>query len=249
MTEENKLVAKVDDVEIHQDQVMEFVRGMDPNLSQQFRSEEGVKQVIQELINQELLLMDAKKKGLDKDQEFQDALEKTKDNLLKSYAFSKTIDGVKATEEDGKEYYEKYKEHFVVPESVTASHILVDEEEKAKDLKKQLDEGASFEDLAKEHSTCPSKEAGGNLGTFTPGQMVEPFDKKVFSMEVGEISDPVKTEFGYHLIQLNDKNEGGEKPYEEVKEQCLREALRLKQQKAYLDRISELEKDHEITLY
>jgi len=88
---------------------------------------------------------------------------------------------------------------------VRASHILVDDKDKAENIKKQIDNGKSFEKLAKEASNCPSSEKGGDLGFFGKGQMVKPFERKVFDMDVGDVSKPVKTEFGYHLIKKTDE--------------------------------------------
>ncbi len=84
---------------------------------------------------------------------------------------------------------------------VTASHILVKNEHEVKDLQAKLAEGKSFESLAKEFSQCPSGRDGGNLGSFGKGQMVAPFETAAFALKVGEISGPVKTQFGYHLIK------------------------------------------------
>jgi peptidyl-prolyl cis-trans isomerase C len=86
--------------------------------------------------------------------------------------------------------------------SVRASHILVDSLAKATDLKAKVDAGDSFEDLAKANSSCPSGREGGDLGWFTRGMMVKPFEESCFSMTVGEVSAPVQTQFGYHLIKL-----------------------------------------------
>jgi len=90
---------------------------------------------------------------------------------------------------------------------VRASHILVDDESMAKDLKKQIEGGASFEAVAKEHSSCPSSAKGGDLGWFGKGQMVKPFEDAAFSTPEGQLSNPVKTQFGYHLIKVT-----GQKP-------------------------------------
>jgi peptidyl-prolyl cis-trans isomerase C len=84
----------------------------------------------------------------------------------------------------------------------TASHILVSSEKECLDLKAKLDNGAAFDSLAKEHSTCPSGKQGGDLGEFGPGQMVKEFDEVVFSGEVGKVHGPVKTQFGYHLLKI-----------------------------------------------
>lgn len=86
-----------------------------------------------------------------------------------------------------------------------ASHILVPTSAECEKLKKDIEGGAKFEDLAKKHSKCPSGQQGGDLGSFGPGQMVPEFDKVVFSGEVGKVLGPVKTEFGYHLIKVTSR--------------------------------------------
>ena len=90
---------------------------------------------------------------------------------------------------------------------VKASHILVQTEEEALKLKDEIVNGKDFAQAAKEASLCPSKANGGDLGYFRRGQMVKEFEDAVFSMEIGQISNPVKTQFGYHLIKLTDKQD------------------------------------------
>jgi len=84
----------------------------------------------------------------------------------------------------------------------SARHLLVDTEEQCLELKAQIEAGADFADVAKEHSNCPSKAQGGDLGSFGPGQMVAEFDKVVFSADLNTVQGPVKTQFGYHLLEV-----------------------------------------------
>jgi len=88
---------------------------------------------------------------------------------------------------------------------VTAKHILVADEATATDLKTQIENGAEFGELAKQHSSCPSGRSGGSLGTFGPGRMVPEFDHVCFNSAVGEVHGPVKTQFGYHLIEITSR--------------------------------------------
>ena len=94
-----------------------------------------------------------------------------------------------------------------MPIFVKASHLLVKTEEEALKLKEQIKDGKDFAKAAKEVSLCPSGQNGGDLGYFTKGQMVKEFEDAAFSMEVGEVSNPIKTQFGYHLIYLTDKKD------------------------------------------
>ncbi|NOZ53705.1 MAG: peptidylprolyl isomerase [Gammaproteobacteria bacterium] len=88
-----------------------------------------------------------------------------------------------------------------------ARHILVESQEKCEDLKNQIESGADFADIAKQHSQCPSGQQGGGLGEFSPGQMVKEFDQVVFSGELGKVHGPVETQFGYHLIEITRRND------------------------------------------
>ncbi len=89
----------------------------------------------------------------------------------------------------------------------SARHILVKTEQACEDLKKKIEGGADFADMAREHSDCPSGEQGGDLGEFSPGQMVREFDDVVFNAELGKVHGPVKTQFGYHLIEITNRSD------------------------------------------
>jgi peptidyl-prolyl cis-trans isomerase C len=90
----------------------------------------------------------------------------------------------------------------------TARHILVDTQEKCEEVKKQIEGGSDFAEMARQHSKCPSgRQGGGNLGEFSPGQMVPEFDSVVFSQETGKVHGPVQTQFGYHLIEITSRSD------------------------------------------
>ena len=126
---------------------------------------------------------------------------------------------LKVTDEEIAKYYEENKENFGQKEQVDASHILVETEDKAKEVRKKLVDGADRIEIAKEYSIDPgSKDNGGDLGFFERGKMVPEFEEAAFSMKVGEISEPVKTENGYHIIIVNDKKEAKTTSLEENKD-------------------------------
>jgi foldase protein PrsA len=124
--------------------------------------------------------------------------------------------GMPTLEEDSQTYYESNKESFKIDE-ITASHILVEEEELAKEILKKLEAGEKFEDLAAQYGTDGTKDTGGSLGTFGKGRMVQEFEEAAFALQPGEISEVVKTQFGYHIIMVSDKNQGY-REYDDVKE-------------------------------
>ena len=90
--------------------------------------------------------------------------------------------------------------------TASARHILVSSEEECNNLKQQIIDGADFAEMAAAHSQCPSGKQGGDLGTFSPGQMVPEFDTVVFNDAVGEVHGPVQTQFGYHLIEITSRD-------------------------------------------
>jgi len=91
--------------------------------------------------------------------------------------------------------------------TATARHILVETQEKCEDIKKQIEAGADFADMARQYSQCPSGQQGGDLGQFSPGQMVQEFEQVVFSAELDKIHGPIQTQFGYHLIDITSRTE------------------------------------------
>ena len=193
-------------------------------------------------INNKLLLLDARRNLYEAEPAFREQLARLKDNLLTSYAGEKALAGVTVSDAEARAYYDENKEQFNQGETVNASHILVDSEEKARAIYEEISSGAkTFEDAAKEYSSCPSKENGGNLGDFGRGQMVPEFDTAVFEMEVGEISKaPVKTQFGYHIIKLNSKSESKPVEYNEVHDELSGMLQNEKRRKAYESKINQL---------
>lgn len=208
--DKDKVLAEVNGKKITGVDYNLFIDSLNPQLKQYFGGEELNKDVVNELVYQALLYEDAMEKGMDKEDEFIQVVEKTKESMLKTYALGKLLATAEVKDEDIKNFYEENKDAFKQGESADASHILVEEEDKAREIYEKIKNGGDFEELAKEYSTCPSKEKGGNLGTFTKGQMVKEFEDAVFENEVGTITEPVKTQFGYHIIKINQKNDARE---------------------------------------
>ncbi|MGM0751700.1 MAG: peptidylprolyl isomerase [Bacillota bacterium] len=149
------------------------------------------------------------------------SLDSVKENIQSFLLTEKLLkDRVSISDDQIKEYFEANKDSFAQNEQVEASHILVEDEKTAQEVKTKLDDGGDFAELAKEYSTDTSNvESGGELGYFAKGEMVTEFDDKAFAMKKGEISEPVKTEFGYHIIKVTDKKEAKEAVLDDHKEE------------------------------
>jgi peptidyl-prolyl cis-trans isomerase C len=187
------------------------LKGLAPQVRMHYTSGAGKQEFLDNLISGEVMFQEGLKLGLDKDKDVVDRLAEARREILINAMFEKIV-SEKLGEEQVKKYYEAHKKDF---KQVKASHILVDQEEKAKELYKQLKGGADFAELAKKHSIDSStKDNGGDLGYFTRGQMVQPFEDMAFSLKVNKFGEPVQTSFGYHIIKVLDIKDP--KKYEEM---------------------------------
>lgn len=133
------------------------------------------------------------------------------------------------TPEEIADYYHQNEDTYNVEKEVKASHVLVESKEKADSIRQEILNGRNFADAAKEYSSCPSSSDGGDLGFFTYGSMVEPFSKTAFNQAVGKISEPVKTNFGWHIVKTTEVKKGGLKKLAEVRSEIV---AKLKNEKA-----------------
>ena len=184
-------------------------------------------------------------------------IDELKENLKKQLLIGKLVEEKTADIEDAtlvevEEFFTKNIASFKVSETVSANHILIavkpedTDETKAKKkediakLREEILAGGSFEELAAENSDCPSSQQGGNLGTFGRGQMVPEFEEAAFGMTIGDVSDVVETQFGYHLIKLTDHQAEGVQTLAEVKDQLINYLTSQKKQEALMAYIEEL---------
>ena len=237
----SKIVAKVGTITITDDEVTEYLMGLGQR-GQSYNNPEGRKAILERIIAGKLMLLDAKRNLLEVEPAFKAQLARLKDELLANYATEKLIAEVKVSDKDCRDYYEANKEQFVAEEKVEASHILVKDEELANKLLADIKDGKiSFEDCAKENSTCPSGKGGGALGAFGRGQMVPEFEEAAFAMNPGDVSEtPVKTQFGYHIIKVTSKIGNETIPYESIADEIMAALRNEKSRKAYESKINQL---------
>ena len=207
----------------------------------QYNNPQGRAMILDQLINRRLFLMDAQKNLYEREPEFKEQLTRVKEDMLTNYAVQKAVERVRVTDDEAKKYFEDNRDQFAPEMTFTASHILVDSEEKAAEIADKIKSGeVSFEDAAKQYSSCPSAQNGGSLGEFGHGQMVPEFEAACEALEPGELSAPVQTQFGWHLILLSDKGMGKEVEFADIAENLKAALMEQKQQAAYQSKINQL---------
>jgi peptidyl-prolyl cis-trans isomerase C len=176
--------------------------------------------LVEYLVEAHLFAEAANKNQLGTGKDFDDRLAYYKLRALRDTFYEKKIREA-VTEAQAKAAYEEQIAKLTPEPEVRARHILVKTEQEAKDLVKQLKGGADFTELAKKSSDGPSAQTGGDLGYFSRGQMVKPFEDAAFALQKGQVSEPVQTEFGWHVIKVEDKRNRPLPSFEEVKDQLL----------------------------
>lgn len=239
---ENKVLAVAAGNEITEKDLNAIISRYPEEQRGALQSEAKKKQLTEQLISFELMNKFGKEIGLDKTQEYKDAIENISKEVITSMAINKILSDITVTDEEVKKYYEENKEAFGQPATVAARHILVETEEEANKAKDEISSGEiSFGDAAMKYSMCPSNMQGGNLGEFSKGMMVPEFEEAAFKAEIGVITEPVKTQFGYHLIVVDAKNEASVKSFDEVKDNVLNDLLKQNQHVKYDQMLKELE--------
>lgn len=245
---DQNILAKVEDVEISKQEMINIIRNLPQEQAMEVSTEEGRMRLLDEMVAGELLYLDAVEHHFEEDEAFKKNMEDAKRGLLQRYAIQKLLQDIYVTDEELKAYYDKNKSRFLSPEQVRARHILVAAEAEAKKIKGEIEEGLAFSEAATKYSTCPSKERGGDLGVFSKGRMVPEFEAVAFALEVGQLSDLVKTQFGYHLIMIDEKHPATEMSVEEVASQLNQMVTQEKQAHIYEAKLSALKGKYHVEL-
>jgi len=228
-------VAKVGSATITKSDLDREMQSLPDYAKQLFADEQGREKFLDELIKKEILYQEAVKKGLDKTPEFQRKVEDFRKLTLASELLEKEIvSKARVSDQDARDYYNKHKEEFVTASQIRASHILVKTEEEAKKVLSRLKKGENFGEIAKKESLDKgSAQNGGDLGFFGRGQMIPAFEKAAAALKAGELSGPVKTEYGYHIIKVTDKKAGPAVEFDRIKEMIVQRLSGEKQKEAF----------------
>lgn len=192
---------------------------MPPQFEQYFRDPEKKDRYIQQMIDKEVFSVAAIERGMSNNPELRKKIEDYTTRLLYTEFLNQLFKDIKIEETDLQAYYEEHKDDFKTQERAKARHIMVKTEEEAIQVKKELDAGGRWDELAQKYSQDKSSAArGGDLGLFNRGRMENTFDEAVFSMKPGEIRGPVKTTYGFHIIALDEIQPVTIEPFEKVKD-------------------------------
>src|SRR4051794_727689 len=215
--EANPVLAKVNGAEIRQSDVALAEEELGPSLAQMDPATKK-DNVLAFLIDMKIVAKAAEDKKVENSEEFKRRLAFTRNRLLMDSLLSS--EGKAATTDDAmKKVYEEASKQITGEQEVHARHILVETEAEAKAIKDELAKGADFAELAKKKSKDPGASDGGDLGFFTKEQMVPEFSTVAFALEPGKISDPVKSQFGWHIIKVEEKRARTAPGFEQVKSQ------------------------------
>lgn len=227
-TAEEKVIAKVDGVTITEADVATARAEIGPELAS-IPVDQRERVLVEFLIENQLLAAAAKESKLDDNPEFANRLEYYKRRALRDLYFENKVRD-QVTEADAKKIYDEQVAQLKPETEIRARHILVKEEQDAFDAIERVNRGDDFAEVAKEISQGPSKTQGGDLGYFTKGQMVKEFEDAAFALDKGAVSEPVKTQFGWHVIKVEDKREKQPPAFDDVKERIVAALVQRKAQ-------------------
>jgi peptidyl-prolyl cis-trans isomerase C len=242
--------AKIGETVITQEDFDREFQALPPYAQAMFEGEEGKQRFLEEMVKKELLYQEAIKKGLENDAEYQKRLEEFKKLTLISALFEKEVlEKSTVSDQEITDFFESHQSEFSAPHEIRASHILVKTEEEARQVLQRLAEGERFSGVAKAVSVDKASAVkGGDLGYFSRGQMVPEFEHAAFHLNAGEVSDPVKTPFGYHIIKVVDVKRGPAVEFEKVKDMIVQKITSDKQKTVFDTYIADIKKKYEVTI-
>ncbi len=243
-------LAKVGDSVITQADFEREIKTLPEFVQKMFEGTSGRERFLDELIKKELLYKEALKKGLNKDPEYIKKVEDFKKITLVGLLLQREIESkVKVSDQEIKDYYEKNKEKFAPVAQIRISQILVKTEKEAEQILEKLRKGENFAQIAKKSSIdTVSAKNGGDMGFLSKGQMDPELEAAALKLRIGEISEPVKTKSGYHIIKVTDKKSGPVVDFEKVKNLISQNLMAEKQKDVFDSYIEGLRKTYKVEI-
>ncbi|MBI5248129.1 MAG: peptidyl-prolyl cis-trans isomerase [Desulfomonile tiedjei] len=236
---DNDVLAKIGNQTVTEGDLKEIANAVPEKFRHLYFTPEGRKKTLEYVVNIYVLAGEAERLGMDKKPDVANLLQFTKKDLLaRLYLDQMSKDLPAPTDAEAKENYEKNKSQYATPESIHLHHILVASEKEAKDVLDRLKKGEKFPDVASQVSICPSKIKGGNLEWLPKGSLVPEIEEVAFTMKDGQITGPVKSKFGYHVLLLEEKKAPQENSFDQVKDYIV-EQLRFQKQQEHYEKLAE----------
>ena len=243
------VLAEVNGVDITDTDFYKEQESLPPYLKPMTETPDGKKEMLDTMVVRELIMQQAKKDGIDKSPAVTAKLEDLKKRVIvEAFLKKKVEESANVSDAELLEFYKKNQDKFKSGDQIRASHILMKSEDEAKDVLKQLQGGAKFEELAKTHSIDAAAAKGGDLGWFGKGSMLPDFEKVAFGLKEGQTSGIVKTKFGYHIIKLTGKRAAGVRTFDEVKDQIKAAIIPEKQQETFKKLKEDLKKSAKLDI-
>ena len=249
-----RVLAIVEGMEIKEKEVDQLLEALGAQAVMMYDNEPGRKMILEELVTGRLFALSARKQGLDETPEFVEAVDNFITQYLTRTVIENLIESVTVSGEDCKNFYDENPDEFTMPDQIRARHILIGDDETSADklafIQQELEKGVAFDVLAVEHSIEPAaQQSGGDLGFFTRGRMVPEFEEAAFALEEpGDISEPVKSSFGWHIIKLEEKQSSSVIPFDEVEPQIEQYLVNEKRSQIYQEELEALKQEYTVEI-
>ena len=228
---------------------MEDLNTMWDNIPAEYKAQLTKGDVLDQIISEKLLIQDAKSKNLENDEKVAKQISDMINQILVQALIEKEVlNTAKVTDEEATEYYKDNQEEFTEKEQVHLFNILVETEEEANSVLGELNSGKDFSEVAKEKSTGPSADQGGDLGYITKGSIIPEIEEVVFTLEIDSITDVIKSDYGFHILKISEKKPEELKSFDDVRESIIQNLLPEKQKSAFDNLIEELKSKTEIVI-
>lgn len=228
---------------------MEDLNTMWDNIPAEYKAQLTKGDVLDQMISEKLLIQDAKSKNLENDEKVAKQISDTINQILVQALIEKEVlNAAKVTDEEATEYYKDNQEEFTEKEQVHLFNILVETEEEANSVLEELNSGKDFSEVAKEKSTGPSADQGGDLGYIAKGSIIPEIEEVVFTLEIDSITEVIKSDYGFHILKISEKKPEELKSFDDVRESIIQNLLPEKQKSAFDNLIEELKSKTEIEI-